>query len=135
MPADAASPFENQICSVPSWSCLCVHSNCLDFPSRFCSTAVPKEEASWFQVLCLRLSGRARREVEVSGQFDTEFERAKRSCADLASQMRCLHHFKNPTVEMDGENFDDFSIEVIACCEEFRKRVEDVLDELLTHRV
>jgi hypothetical protein len=49
--------------------------------------------------------------------------------------MQCPHHFKNATVEMAGENFNDFTIEVITCCEEFRKHVEDALDELVTHRV
>jgi len=71
----------------------------------------------------------------LSGQFDTEFERVKRSCADLASQMQCPHHFKTATVEMAGENFDDFSMEVITCCEEFRWRVEEALDKLVTDRV
>jgi hypothetical protein len=53
----------------------------------------------------------------------------------MASQMQCPHHFKNATVEMAGGNFDDFSVEVITCCEEFRKHVEDVLDELVTHTI
>ncbi|MGO9245989.1 MAG: hypothetical protein ACLPT4_05525 [Verrucomicrobiia bacterium] len=71
----------------------------------------------------------------MSGQFDTEFERVKQSCADLASQMQCPHHFTNAKVEMAGESFDDFSLEVITCCEEFRKHVEEALDALVTHRV
>ncbi len=70
----------------------------------------------------------------MSGQFDTEFERVKRSCTDLASQMQCPHHFHNAKVEMTGENFDDFSMEVVTCCEEFQKRVEEALDALVTHR-
>ncbi len=71
----------------------------------------------------------------MSGQFDTEFERVKRSCADLASQMRCPHHYKNAKVEMAGESFDDFSMEVVTCCDEFRRRVEEALDKLVTDRV
>ncbi len=73
--------------------------------------------------------------IGLSGQFDAEFERVKRSCAGLASQMQCPHHFTNAKVEMAGESFDDFSMEVITCCEEFRKRVEEALDALVTHRV
>jgi len=75
------------------------------------------------------------REVEVSGQSETEFERVKRSCADLASQRRCPHHHKNAKLEMAGDNFDDFSLEVIACCEEFRTCVAEALDRLVTSRV
>ena len=71
----------------------------------------------------------------MSGQFDTEFERVKRSCADLASQMRCPHHYKNAKVEMAGESFDDFSMEVVTCCDEFRRCVEEALDTQLTYRV
>lgn len=82
-----------------------------------------------------RFLGRARREVAVGGRFDIEFERIKRSCAELASQMRCPHHHKNARVEMAGESLDDFSMEVITCCEEFRRCVEDALETLLTHRV
>jgi hypothetical protein len=82
-----------------------------------------------------RFLARAMREVAVSGQFDTEFERVKRSCADLASQMRCPHHYKNAKVEMAGDNFDDLSLEVITCCEEFRRHVEEALDALVTYRV
>jgi hypothetical protein len=67
-------------------------------------------------------------------QFNSEFERVKGSCVTLVSQVRCPHHFQNPTVEMDGESFDDFSIEVIPCCSEFQKRVEEALDKLLGER-
>ena len=70
----------------------------------------------------------------MNGQFDTEFERFKRSCADLALQMRCPRQFQKATVEMAGENFDDFSMEVIACCEEFQGRVEEALDKLVDAR-
>ena len=68
---------------------------------------------------------------EMGGQFNTEFEQVKRSFVDLASEMRCPHHFQNPTVEMDGESFDDFSVEVITCCDEFQKRVEEALNKLV----
>jgi len=71
----------------------------------------------------------------VSGEFDTEFERVKRSCADLASQMRCPHHFKDARVEMAAENFDNFNMEVVTCCEEFRRRVEEALHSLVMNRV
>ncbi len=71
----------------------------------------------------------------MSGKSDTEFERVKQSCADVASQMQCPHHFRNAKLETCGENFDDFSIEVITCCEEFRRRVEEALDRLGKHRV
>ena len=71
----------------------------------------------------------------MSEQFDTEFERVKRSCADLVSQMQCPHHFKSATVEMAGENLDDFSMEVVACCDEFQKCVEEALDTLVIHGV
>ena len=74
-------------------------------------------------------------EVAVSAEFDTDFEQFKRGCADLASQVRCPRHFKKATVEMAGENFDDFSMEVITCCEAFRKRVEEALNKLVTNRV
>jgi hypothetical protein len=66
-------------------------------------------------------------------EFDTGFERVKQRCADLASEMQCPHHFTAAKVEMDGENFADFSMEVITCCEEFRKRVEEALDKLVPH--
>ena len=36
---------------------------------------------------------------------------------------------------MAGESFEDFSMEVITCCDEFRRRVEDDLDALVTYRV
>jgi hypothetical protein len=48
--------------------------------------------------------------------------------------MRCPHHFKNATVEMDGESLDDFSVEVITCCDEFQKRVEKALDKFVAER-
>ena len=67
-------------------------------------------------------------------QFNTEFERVKRSCADLGVQMRCPHHFKNPAVEMDGETIDDFSIEVITCCEKFKNCVEEAVVKLVAQR-
>jgi RNA recognition motif-containing protein len=70
--------------------------------------------------------------IQVS-EFNTVFERVKRSCADVASQMQCPHHFTNAKVEMTGESFDDFSMEVITCCEEFRRRVEEALDKLVPH--
>jgi hypothetical protein len=49
--------------------------------------------------------------------------------------MRCPHHHKNAKVEMTGDNFDDFSLEVITCCEEFRTRIAEALDTLVTYRV
>jgi len=86
-------------------------------------------------VFSRRFVAGALREVAVSGQFDTEFERVKRSCVDLASQMRCPRHYKNAKLEMAGDNFDDFSLEVITCCEEFRRCVEEALNALVTYRV
>ena len=80
----------------------------------------------WGRVLC---------EVAVSGEFDTNFEQFRRGCADLASQAHCPRHFKKAAVEMAGDNFDDLSVEVVACCEDFRKRVEDALNKLVTNRV
>ena len=74
------------------------------------------------------------RVIQVS-EFDTAFERVKRNCADLASEMQCPHHFTNAKVEIAGEDFDDFSMEVITCCDEFRRRVEEVLDTLVKLRV
>ena len=71
----------------------------------------------------------------MSREFDTEFEQVKQSCADLALQMRCPYHFKNPTVEMDGENLDNFSIEVVTCCDDFRRRVEEALDKPMTYKL
>ena len=53
----------------------------------------------------------------------------------MASQTQCPHHFKNAKVEMAGENFGEFSMEVITCCEEFRRCVEEALDKLVTNRV
>ncbi len=93
------------------------------------------KQASLFYVVCWRFFGREFCEVAVSGDFSTDFERVKRRCADVASQMQCPHHFRNPKLEMWGENFDDFSVEVITCCEEFQRRVEKALDTLLTHKV
>jgi hypothetical protein len=49
--------------------------------------------------------------------------------------MQCPHHFKSATVEMAGENLDDFSMEVAACCDEFQTCVEGALDALVTHEV
>jgi hypothetical protein len=77
----------------------------------------------------------AGKEVGLSGQFDAEFDRVKRNCADPASQMQCPHHCKDATVEMTGETFDDFSTEAITCCEEFQRRVEEALDKPVTHVV
>jgi hypothetical protein len=70
----------------------------------------------------------------MGGLFISELEQVKRSCIDFVSQMRCPHHFKNAAVEMDGEGFDDFSVDVITCCEEFKKCVEEALDKLLAQR-
>lgn len=71
----------------------------------------------------------------VNGQSDTEFEHTKWVCADVASQMRCPRHYKSAKVEIAGEGFEDFSFEVVACCEEFRRRVEEALDTRVTHGV
>ena len=49
--------------------------------------------------------------------------------------MQCPHHYKSARVEITGENFDDFSTEVVACCDEFRMRVEEALDALMAHGV
>jgi hypothetical protein len=68
---------------------------------------------------------------EMGQHFNTEFEQVKRSFWDLASQMQCPHHFKTATVEMDGGSFDDFSMEVITCCNEFQRRVEGALNKLV----
>jgi hypothetical protein len=46
--------------------------------------------------------------------------------------MWCPHHFKNATVEMARESFDDFSMQVITCCDEFPRCVEETLDTLVT---
>ncbi len=70
----------------------------------------------------------------MGGLFSAEFEQVKRSLADLTSEMRCPHHFKNATVEMDGDSFDDFSVEVITCCSEFQKCVEAALDKLVAQQ-
>jgi hypothetical protein len=78
---------------------------------------------------------RTLREVAVSERFDTEFERVKRSCADLASQMWCPHHYKSAKVEMAGESLDDLIMEVVTCCDEFRRSAEEALDALVTSRV
>ena len=67
----------------------------------------------------------------MGGQGNTGLEQVKRSFVELTSEMRCPHHFKNATVEMDGESFDDFSVEVITCCDEFQKRVEESLHKLV----
>jgi cytidyltransferase-like protein len=99
------------------------------------------EQAGWRHRLDLVLEEyRLLTRVEVlpekqteSENFDTGFERVKRSCADVASQMQCPHHFTNAKVEMTGESFDDFSMEAITCCEEFRRRVEEALDKLVPH--
>jgi hypothetical protein len=48
--------------------------------------------------------------------------------------MRCPHHHKNAKLEMAGENFDDFSMEVITCCEGFRRCIEEDLDTLVTYK-
>ena len=64
-------------------------------------------------------------------QGNTSFEQVKRSFVELASEMRCPHHFQSATVEMDGESIDDFSLEVMTCCDEFQKRVEEALEELV----
>jgi len=69
--------------------------------------------------------------VAVSGQFDTKFERVKRSCVHMASEMRCPRHFKSAKVEIASENFGNISLEVITCCDEFRRRVERALDRLV----
>src|ERR1017187_4549568 len=63
-------------------------------------------------------------------QSNAEFDQVKRSFVDLSSRMRCPHHFKTGTVEMDGEGFDDFSVDIITCCDEFRKRIEEALNNL-----
>ena len=67
-------------------------------------------------------------------EFDTEFERIKRNCADVASEMWCPRHFMTARVEIDGENSDDFGMEVITCCDEFQRRVEDALDKLVPRK-
>ena len=69
--------------------------------------------------------------VALSGALDTEFEQLKQSCAELASQMQCPHHFKDAKVEISGGTLDHFSMEVITCCEEFRRHVEEAVDDLV----
>lgn len=64
----------------------------------------------------------------MGGQDNIAPEQVRRSFVALASEMRCPHHFKRAAVEMDGESLDDFSVEVITCCDEFRKSVEEALD-------
>jgi hypothetical protein len=70
----------------------------------------------------------------MGGQGNTRFEQVKRSFVELTSEMRCPHHFKNATVEMDGENLDDLSVEVISCCDEFQKRIGEALDNLVAQQ-
>ena len=68
----------------------------------------------------------------VSDGSEAFFERVKRSYVIKASEVQCPLHQKNARVEVDGENFDNFSIEVFTCCEESRQRVHNALEE--THR-
>ena len=63
----------------------------------------------------------------MGGQFRNEFERVKESCADLALQMRCPHHFKHATVEIEIGRPNTLYIDIISCCEEFEKRVREAL--------
>jgi hypothetical protein len=70
----------------------------------------------------------------MGGQFNAEFDQVKRSFSDLASQMQCPHHFKNATLEMDGGSFDNFSMEVITCCNEFQNCVEAAISKLVVQQ-
>jgi hypothetical protein len=65
----------------------------------------------------------------VRDQSETFFEQVKRSYVVKASQVQCPIHQKNARVEVEGEAFDDFSIDVFTCCEESRQRVHDALQE------
>jgi len=48
--------------------------------------------------------------------------------------MRCARHQRNARVMLDGEDFDDITIEVFTCCDEFRKRVESALHVTMSDR-
>jgi len=69
------------------------------------------------------------REGTVRDQSETFFERVKRSYVARASQVQCPLHQKNARIEVEGDNFDDFTIEVFTCCEESRQRVRQALDD------
>ena len=45
--------------------------------------------------------------------------------------MRCPHHQHDGRVEVYGEDLDDVSIEVFACCDLFSKRVYDAVSLLI----
>jgi hypothetical protein len=72
-------------------------------------------------MLSWRFLARALREVAMSGQFDTKFERVKQSCMDLASQTRCPRHYKDAKVEIAGESLDGFSMELVTCVRSSRE--------------
>lgn len=63
----------------------------------------------------------------MSARFDTTVEQIKRNYKTTVSQMRCPHHHKNAWVEVEGERFNTFHIDIVTCCKEFEQRVRKSL--------
>ena len=63
--------------------------------------------------------------------FDTTVEQIRRNCSTTASQMRCPYHHQNAWVEVEGDEFNTFHIDIITCCEEFEQRVRKSLMDSL----
>jgi hypothetical protein len=68
----------------------------------------------------------------VSKDWTAVIERAQHKCELEALEMRCPCHQRNARIMVDGENLNDISIEVFACCDPFRKRVHDAMMDQLS---
>jgi len=43
--------------------------------------------------------------------------------------MRCPYHHQDAWVEIEGDEFNTFQIDIVTCCEEFERRVRKSLLE------
>lgn len=68
----------------------------------------------------------------MNGVQETTIESVRRRCAETAAEMQCPFHQRNARVIVDGDGFEQLEIEVFCCCDKFRKRVRDALQETLT---
>jgi len=63
----------------------------------------------------------------LSERFDTTAEQIRQNYVATVAQMRCPYHHKCASVEIEDERYNTCYIDVLACCEEFERRVRDKL--------
>jgi hypothetical protein len=63
-------------------------------------------------------------------QCEMAMDQIRSRYATTASQMLCPVHQKNAKVEVETDDFDNLSLEVFACCDQFRERVRRALKDI-----